>query len=63
MGDKPLEAYIAPNWLSTRQTTKDADAHFRDAIVYQLADSSLETILQDTRKIITAVPSRVQCHL
>ena len=53
MGDWKLEEYIAPSWLSTRQTTKDADAHFRDAILYQLADSPPETVLQDTRKTIT----------
>ena len=54
MDDREIEAYTAPNWLSTRQATKDADLYFRDAILFHLSDSSPKTVLQYTRKTSTA---------
>ena len=46
-----IEAYTASSWLRSRQAAKDADAYFRDEILYQLADSRPDTVLQDKKNI------------
>ena len=48
MSDKADEEYLAFEWLRSRHTPKDVDAYFRDVILYQLADTAPESVLQDT---------------
>ena len=52
MNDDTQRNYSAPEWLQTRNTDNDGDAHIRDAILYQLRNSSADQVLQDTRLLV-----------
>ena len=59
MRDRELEFYVSPSLLSILQTSNNSVANFRDAILYKLADSPPETVLQD-KKI--AAETLVECR-